>query len=261
MIFRTEAVVLRTMEYGETSQIVTLFTREKGKITVIAKGARLLKSRFGATLQPMAYTQVVFYYKATRGLQTLTESSHVQPFHHISENLEKIAVGLRVVELVNALLQDEQEHLQVFNLLIQVLDRLDQADEHAVNLLPYFELRLSMVLGFAPHVDRESVETLPDDGGVLALDDGAVLTISDAANRPGRRASRTALRAYAVLARADLDTIMRMRLAPAVRREVYSLVEAYLQFHVEDAYPTRSDKVLARLFDAPGTPHFPASEG
>ena len=93
MIIRTEAIVLRKMEYRETSQIVTLFTREKGKMAVLAKGARLLKSRFGSSLQPMSYTQVVFYHKPTRGLQTLSESAHVQPFHRISRDLEKSPSG------------------------------------------------------------------------------------------------------------------------------------------------------------------------
>lgn len=250
MIIRTEAIVLRAMEYRETSQIVTLFTRERGKMAVLAKGARLLKSRFGSSLQPMSYTQVVFYHKPTRGLQTLSESAHVQPFHHISRDLEKISIGLRIVELVYALMEEEQQHPQVFNLLVEVLSRLDEADARAANLLPYFQMRLGSVLGFAPDIDRELLEHLPDDGGVLALDTGAIL-LPDAAPRAARRATRTALRAFAILARADLDTVMRMRLDADVRREIKALVEAFLRYHVEDAYPTRSDKIIGQLLRDP----------
>ncbi|MFQ5569406.1 MAG: DNA repair protein RecO [Rhodothermales bacterium] len=246
MIIRTEAIVLRTMEYGETSQIVTLFTREKGKMTVLAKGARLMKSRFGSSLQPMSYTQVVFYYKPTRGLQTLTESAHVHPFHHISRNLEKLSVGLRMMDLVYALIHAEEHNPQVFSLLLQVLSRLDTAETHTTNLLPYFQMRLATVLGFAPDIDREAVQTLPDEGGVLTLDAGAVLP-ADASPRAARRASRTALRAYAILARSDLDTVMRLRLEPPVRREVNGLIEDYLRYHFEDAYPSRSDKIIGQL--------------
>ena len=247
MIFRTEAVVLRSMEYGETSRIVTLFTRERGKISVLARGARLLKSRFGSTLQPMSYTQVVFYHKPTRTLQTLTESSHVQPFNGIGRDLEKISVGLRIVELVKALLEEEQEHQQVFGLLLEVLDRLDRAEAHAENLWPFFQLRLAMILGFAPDVDKAAVEALGEEGGLLTLDDGAIAPANSA--RAGRRASRTALRAYAVFARADLDAVMRMELAPDVRREVHGLIEAFLRYHVEDAYPGRSDAIFDQLLD------------
>lgn len=251
MIIRTEAIVLRTMEYGETSQIVTLFTREKGKISVLAKGARLMKSQFGSSLQPMSYVQVVFYYRSTRTLHTLKESAHVQPFHRIGRDLEKIAIGLRCMELVYALLQAEEQNPQVFNLVLHLLTQLDQAETHAPNLLPYFQLRLGMVLGFAPDIDKDLVEALPDEGGILALDAGAVLPL-DAASQASRRASRTVLRAYAIFARADLEVIMRMRLEPAVRNEVNALIEAYLRYHVEDAFPSRSDKILTQLLQDPG---------
>ena len=248
MIIRTEAIVLRTMAYRETSQIVTLFTREKGKLAVLAKGARLMKSRFGSSLQPMSYTQVVFYHRPTRGLQTLSESAHVQPFHHISNDLEKISVGLRIVELVYALMQEEDQNPQVFNLLLEVLGRLDATDAHAANLLPYFQLRLGTALGFAPHFDREAVDHLPNQGGFLTLDAGAILPFQAMAEA-ARRASRTALRAFSIFARADLDTVMRMRLSREARRETTILIEDYLRYHVEDAYPSRSDKIISQLLD------------
>ena len=186
MIIRTEAIVLRVMKYRETSQIVTLFTREKGKMAVMAKGARLLKSRFGSSLQPMSYTQVVFYHKPTRGIQTLSESAHVQFFHGISRNLEKISIGLRIVELIYALMPEEEQNPQVFNLLVEVLGRLDEAEAHAINLLPYFQMRLGTVLGFAPDIDRDMVQHLPDEGGVLALDTGAILLPDAALDHPDR---------------------------------------------------------------------------
>lgn len=245
MIIRTEAIVLRAMEYGETSRIVTLFTRDKGKIAVMAKGSRLMKSRFGSSLEPMSHSQIVFYFKQGRGLQTLSESSLVRPLLGISRDLEKLALGQRIVELVYALMPEQEEHPQVFDILLHVLGRLNSADEHAANLLPYFQLRLAMVLGFTPDIDRDLVKALPEEGGVLSLDDGAVLPLH--AQRTGRRASRTALRAYAVFARADLDTIMRMRLEPAVRHEIHALIEAFMHYHTEDAYPTRSDKVHGQL--------------
>ena len=246
MIIRTDAIVLRAMEYGETSRIATLFTREKGKVAVLAKGARLMKSRFGSTLQPMSYTQVVFYYKPTRGLQTLSESGHVQPFHGISRDLEKISIGLRVVELAYALVHAEEQNPHLFNLLVETLGRLDTTETHTANLLPYFQMRLATALGFAPHIERDAVENLPEEGGVLTLDAGSILPLQ-ATPAAARRASRTALRAYAIFARADLDAVMRMRLPPDTRRDVNALVEAYLRYHVEDAYPTRSDKIISQL--------------
>lgn len=249
MIVRTEAIVLRNMAYGGTSQIVTLFTREQGKMAVLARGARLPKSRFGATLQPMSCIQAVYYHKPSRALQTLTESSHLHRFTTVGEDLKKLTVGLRVVELVYALLQDEQANPLVFNLMLNSLHHLDAAEARAFNVLPWFELHLASHLGFAPAFEREAVEALPEAGGFLLLDTGVILPAGAATS--GRRASRAALRAFAGFARATLEAVMRMRLDPDVRPEVETLVEAYLRYHTEDTYPTRSDRVRARLLETP----------
>lgn len=256
-IVRTEAVVLRSLDYGETSQIVTLLTHEKGKLSVIAKGARRTKSTFGATLQPMAYTQVVFYYKPTRELQILSESSHVESFHRLRGNLHSITVGLRIVELIDALMEEEAPQPQVFGLAVRALRRLNRTDERAANLWPYVQLRFAKLLGIAPAIERENVKAVEDEG-LLSKADGGVYPAGATPDAP-RRASRAALRAYAVFARADLDTVMRMELAPEVRREVDSLVRDFLRYHVEEAYPNRSQEVIAQL-ERPLSGNRPPSE-
>ncbi|MEP0549074.1 MAG: DNA repair protein RecO [Rhodothermales bacterium] len=246
MIVRTDAVVLRAIEYGETSQIVTLFTRQHGQLTVMAKGARRPKSRFGSSLQPMAYVQVVYYYKPGRGMQTLKEATHVRVLHGTAADMGRITVGLRMVELARVLSQDQEQNVLLFTLLVQSLLRLNDAPERAANVLPYFQLRLAALLGFSPDIDRDAVLALDDGGGVLALDTGAVLPTA-AVPKAGLRASRAALRSFAVFARADLDTVMRMALDDDLRAEVNRLVDAFLRHHVEDAYPHRVSKVIDQL--------------
>lgn len=261
-IIRTEGVVLRSLNYGETSQIVTLLTREKGKLGVMAKGARRPKSSFGATLQPMAYTQVVFYYKPTRDLQILSESSHVESFHRLRGVLTKITIGLRIVELVDALLEEEDPQPEIFGLTVQVLRRLNHTDARPKNVWPYVQLRLAELLGIAPSIERTTVEAVEDEG-LLSLANGGVYP-SEATPDAPRRASRAALRAYAVFARADLDTVMRMELRPTVRREVEALVRDFLRYHVEEAYPSRGQEVISQIespsSSAPAGHPFPSSE-
>ena len=251
-IIRTEAVVLRSLDYGETSQIVTLLTRGRGKIGVMAKGARRTKSQFGSTLQPMAYTQVVFYYKPTRDLQILSESSHVDSFHRLRGDLESITIGLRIVEIVDALVEEESPQPNAFALTVRALRRLNQTEERAANLWPFVQLRLARLLGIAPAIERTNVEAVEEEG-LLSRANGGVYPAEATPEAP-RRASRAALRAYAIFARADLDTVMRMELAPEVRREVEELVRDFLRYHVEEAYPERGQEVIAQLERGPFRP-------
>ena len=249
MIIRTDAVVLRSLDYGETSEIVTLFTRDRGKLAVMAKGSRRSGSRFGSSLQPMSYTQVVFYYKPSRTVQTLSESSHVRSFHGITRNLDALSHGLRIVELISALMQDEEQNIQAFNLLVDSLDRLHRSPAHTENVLFYFQLHFASVLGFAPDIDRESLDDLSERGGLLSLDTGSIVPFDTADGRTLRRATRTALRAFAICAKADLETITRMRVDDSARIELRRLIEDYFRHHVQEAYPTRSAKVVGEMLE------------
>ena len=245
-IIRTEAVVLRAMAYRETSQIVTLFTREMGKIVALAKGARKLKSQFGATLQPMSHIQAIFYHKPTRDLQTLSETSHVTLFNRLNNDLGKMGTGLRMVELVNALVQVEEEQPDVFSLLATALANLNNADARMENIWPFFQLRLAGILGFQPDIERDLVQEVTDQGGWLSLDSGAIYPLDTAPAR-AQKASRTALRAYAILARAEFDDVMRMEMNVSTRQEVGDLVDRYLRFHFDEALPDRSEKVIVQM--------------
>lgn len=245
MIVRTDAVVLRILNYGETSQIVTLYTRSHGKLAVLAKGARRPRSQFGSSLQPMSYSQVVFYYKETRDLQTLSESSHIVPFHSLGRDLGKLTEGLRIVELTQALMHEEEANPAAFNLLVDTLSMLNAAEARTSNLFPYFQMRISHVLGFAPAFERTTVKALDDRGGVLTLGQGTIHGPDEGVS--GTPASRGALRAFAILCRADLEAVMRMHLAPALHAEVTALTESYLRHHIEGLPPSRSNQVLAQM--------------
>jgi DNA repair protein RecO (recombination protein O) len=256
MIVRTDAVVLRALDYGETSRIVTLLTRRHGVLSALAKGARRPTSRFGATLQPMAYVQVVYYYKEGRGLQTLKEAAHVARFGPLGapgssaeESIERTTVGLRMVELVRAFLHECDLSAPVLPLLVSTLAWLDAARAdgapRAANALPWFQLRLATLLGFAPDVRRGDVDALADTG-VLLLDTGTVAP-DGALGGAALRASRAALRAFAVFALADLDTAGRLRLDAARRAEVEALVDGYLRFHTGDAFPERVRRVAGQM--------------
>ncbi len=255
-IIRSEAVVLRKIPFRETSQIVTLFTREKGKIAAMAKGARNLKSQFGATLQPMSHIQAIFYYKSTRNLQTLSETSHLTVLNGITDDLDKIATGMRMVELIQALMQEEESNPLVFNLLVNTLKHLDQAESNIVNIWLYFQLQIAGCLGFQPDVNKEDIESLPEHGGLLVLDAGIIQSppsnvnekeLTSLTSAASLVASRTALRAFAILARAELAVVSRLHLKQPVLLEVSNLVDRYLKFHFEDALPTRSDRVIGQL--------------
>jgi DNA repair protein RecO (recombination protein O) len=244
MIVRSDAVVLRAIPYGETSRIVSLFTRERGRLSVMAKGARVPGSRFGASLQPAAYSQTVFYHRPGRGIHSLSEASFVEPLHTIQRDVERLSVALRIVELVSALTHEEEANPFLFNLLVQALHYLDSPLLFPGNVLPYFQLRMARALGFGPSVEREAVLEVGHGGGFVSLATGAIVPGGTEHARP---VSRSAIRAYAIYARADIEDVMRMDVPGSVAAETARLIDDFIRFHAEDAYPDRSAKIIGQL--------------
>ncbi|HRR08360.1 MAG TPA: DNA repair protein RecO [Rhodothermales bacterium] len=247
MILKSEAIVLRRMNYGETSQIITLFTRKKGKVSVLAKGARSLKSRFGATLEPLSYIQAVYYHKPTRDLQTLSETTRLYPLYDLIRNPAKTALAFQMVELVDAVSETEAINIPLFTLLLEALATLNDVTYHADNILFYFELRLAVLFGVAPHIKKTTVEEVGEEGGWFLLEQGSVLPAHIQIQGVAKRASRAALRALATLALAPLETLLRFALDPQTRNEVRQLIDAYLTHHFEGLHRSRTRDVLAQM--------------
>jgi DNA repair protein RecO (recombination protein O) len=245
MILRTDAIVLRAFDYGETSQIVALYTRQQGRVSVIARGSRRPKSTFGSTLQPLSYVQAVYYHRPTRDLQTLKEANHVVRLARLAKDIDRLGAGFRIIELLRGLTEPGEPNPALFNLALHALLNLDAAEHRALNALPHFQLRMAGILGFAPDIQREDVLAVPPEGGALALDRGSIHPEDAGPN--SMRASREALRAFAIFARTDLATALRMDLSPAALDETLRLIDGYVRHHVEGRYPDRADAVMRRL--------------
>ena len=97
MILKTEAIVLRTMKYRETSRIATLYTKEAGKLSVIAKGARDGRSRLAGALQPMNHVAAVIYTRESRELQLLTQCDIIAASRALTDDLDRMAAAMAVV--------------------------------------------------------------------------------------------------------------------------------------------------------------------
>jgi len=149
MIVKTEAIVLNSFKYGESSKIVTLFTKDFGKIKVIAKGARKQKNKFGSALDPLSYCQISFYHKPTTELYLLSDAEHIIPLRKIQDLYHHLSAGLIIAEAVNVT-QDVQElNAELFRLVTDVLISMNEKPKNPFSLSTFFLLKLSEIIGFA----------------------------------------------------------------------------------------------------------------
>ena len=130
-IIKTEAIVLSKMNFGDSSNIASLFTEDLGRISVIIKGARSVKSKFGKMVDPLNYLLVVLYKKESREVQLLSGADIIQHFPELKSNLSKLSYAYAVLELVKNLLAEHEVHKKMFKGVIKILTRLNSGEEES----------------------------------------------------------------------------------------------------------------------------------
>ncbi len=235
-ILNSEAVVLSSFPQGETSKIIRLITLESGRISVIAKGSRKWNNRFGAVLEPLNHINLFYYYKENRELQILSKCDSVNLFQGIRSDLNKLAVGLSVLEITQKLFLDESESGQMFSLLTGTLSAVDEADRNILNIYRSFQLKFLKISGFdidmsICRICGEEVKGIPaffsrSRGGVICgkcRDDTAAVQISG-----------EALQVLRYLIKNETGSSGKLTVSEKATGEINNLLEGYFRYHFED---------------------------
>ena len=151
---KSTAIILRLVEFSETSLIVTVLTRDFGKLTAMAKGARRKKSPFEGALDLLAICRIVFLHKSSGAMDLLTEAKLERRFRSASKNLDRLYSGYYVAELLNRMTDDADPHPELFELAERTIVLLDDQTTPVFGTLLRFELRMLTLLGHRPMVNR-----------------------------------------------------------------------------------------------------------
>lgn len=149
---KTEAVVLRSMRYGEADRIVHLYTPKRGRIGAIAKGVRRARSRFGGRLEPYFRLRMVLY-EGSSELLTVTSAETVAGHPRLREDARALDAAARACDAVGRLFATPEPHPGVFALLCNELALLDARPDQATHANQLaFRLKLLLAAGLAPHL-------------------------------------------------------------------------------------------------------------
>lgn len=150
---KTTGIVLRVIAFSETSCVVTLFTREFGKITTMAKGARRPKNPFEAALDVLAICRIVFLDKSSGAMGLLTEAKLERRFRSATRNLSQLYAGYYIIELLNSFNDEGDPHPELFDYAVATIGQIDSCETHGRQLgqiLLGFELKALELLGHLP---------------------------------------------------------------------------------------------------------------
>ena len=238
----TNAIVLKSMRWGEADRILTFFSLRLGKVRGIARGARRMKSRFGGMLELFSSVNLTLFDKRNDGLASVSQVDSLESFISLRENLDHIWAASCMVALVDGVTADRDPSPTIFHTLLEGLRSLVRTDDPGLLTL-IFQIHVLGQSGFQPQIDQcascgrdvaaQSSRFSPSAGGRLCgpCDRGSwdyCLPMSQGSTAFLRQARRIP---FALAAR--------LKATGQVRREVEDIVETYARTVVGKRLPEK----------------------
>ncbi len=250
-LYKTEAIVLRSMDLGEADRVLTVLTPRLGKLRIIAKGIRRPRSRLGGGLEPFSDVHLVL--AVGRTFDVVTGVALEDPHLGLRNDLHSTAAAWYVVELADRFCEGAADSHGAFVLLAQALAALD-APADAVSreiVARWFELHLLDAMGFRPELSRclDCGAAITPEGNAFSPVAGGVLCGICASTTLGARSISTdAFKVLRHLQRCELAEVLQLSLAPRLHREVERLLYATVSAVLERELRSRDflEEVAAR---------------
>ena len=228
--YRDEGVVLRTHKLGEADRIVTLLTRDHGRIRAVAKGVRKTTSRFGARLEPFSHVDAQFY--EGRNLDTVTQVESIANYGaELTDDYGRWTSAHAMVETAERLTDVEREpSTQQYLLLVGGLRSLSAREHDAGLILDAYLLRSLAVAGWSPSFDACARCGAPGPHRAFSISSGGSVCAECRVPGSATPAQETLELLGALLSG---EWVIADASEPRTRREANGIVAAYLQWHIE----------------------------
>jgi DNA repair protein RecO (recombination protein O) len=231
-VYRTEAIILRRSDFGEADRVLTVYTPEKGKVRLIAKGIARPTSKMGGHLETLTCSRLQV--ARGRNLDIVTQCETAYSFQRIRDDLERITQAFHVAELMENLAWEHIPNATAYGLLLDTLQRLD-GEETPDMAVRFFEMQILEAMGYRPELRQcldcqERIRPVvnyfsPPAGGLLCPDCGRA--------GGGLPVSVNALKLLRLLQSGNYALARRVQATPSLRTELESTLRTYLQFVTE----------------------------
>jgi DNA repair protein RecO (recombination protein O) len=227
-LYRDEVVVLRTHKLGEADRIVTMLSRQHGKIRAVAKGVRRTASKFGARLEPFMVADAQFY--EGRSLDIVTQAETIGSYGaEITRDYASYTAASAMVETADRVTEDEGS-LQQYLLLVGALRSLARGEHGSAATLDSYLLRALSLAGWAPSFSDCARCGAPGPHGAIVVQLGGVVC-DDCAPTGSPRPGPATIGLLAALLTGDWPTVDAAD--ESTRSKASGLVAAYTQWHLE----------------------------
>ena len=155
-MIKTEAIVLKTADLGEADRLLTIYTKEFGKIQVLAKGIKKLESKLRYNLEPLSYSLLILV--EGKNFRIVKDAVLIDQFLSVRNDLEKIKIAYKIVDIINELIAGEEKDEDVWNLILETFMAIERDKIYLNLVVSEFQSSLLKLLGYDP----KSIKNLRD---------------------------------------------------------------------------------------------------
>jgi DNA repair protein RecO (recombination protein O) len=231
--YRTEAIVLKRSDFGEADRLLTLYTPERGKMRVVAKGVRRITSRKAGHVELFVRSRCMIH--KGRDLDILAQAESVETFRALREDLRRAACAYFAAELLDGFTSEREEQAGIYELLAETLRRLNEGRDLWL-ATHYFEMRLLGFVGYRPELFFcvRCRAPLTPEGNVLDPSLGGLVCAKCSGDDPHlQTVSAQAFEVMRFLQTRPYAACAALPLTNRVRREVENLLETYDAYLLE----------------------------
>lgn len=225
--YRSEGLIIRVRDYNESDRIVTIFTREYGKVQAIAKGCRKQKSRSRGIIQLFTYADFALY--KGRNLDTITQCEAKESFTDIRNDLERLAYASYICELLDGFVTSGEKHDDLFYLALICLHLLTVEEPQLLTWA--FELKLMDVLGYRPHLENCVLCGNSLTGNRVAFSSahgGAICKECAVGSCEYVECSVGTVKMLEQLSKRDLTKLKVLKVTPEAKKEINQIMKSYI---------------------------------
>lgn len=245
-IDRAQAIVLRKRDFRETSLIVDFYTREFGKVSGLLKGIRKEPKKFASSLEPFSLNEIIFYRKRNSALHLVSQADQIENFAALRKDMSKAGMGILMMELIGAVMAQEDTNEDIFDLACACLNELKTAFSPD-KILTIFKIKMLSLSGFKPHFDScISCDERIQGQSKFSLALGGLLCPKCASkDMSSRTIFRGTIASILHIEKNDLRTTLTLGLNPEIKKELEVILNAFLNYHLEREL--KSQRVLNKI--------------
>lgn len=232
-INKTEAIILGTQNFRQTSLIANFYTRDFGKLSGLLKGVKEDPGKFNSNLDTLSLNEIVFYRKTKSTLHLVSQCDLKRDFRLIKGNLERIKRAFSLVELIDILTVQEDKNDRIFDLALACLEQLEN-NYDLDKILIIFKIKVLDFCGFKPHLDSCvccNNKIIAQARFSLKLG-GLLCERCLSKDIKSRNVFRGTVASILHIEKNDFDSVLRLGINQAIKKELNQVLDAFLEFHL-----------------------------